>query len=104
MEEQKKFIGEATPEQIAEWKEKHGDVFAVKCDGHVAYLKKPSRKAISYASIAGKNDPMKFNELLLSDCFVGGSEAVKTDDSLFLGVSGKIAELIEVKEAELEKL
>ena len=33
-----------------------------------------------------------------------GSEKVKTDDGLFLGVSAKLAELIEVKESELEKL
>ena len=33
-----------------------------------------------------------------------GSENVKTDDGLFLGVSAKLAELIEVKESELEKL
>ena len=28
---------------------------------------------------------------------------MKTDDGLFLGVSAKLAELIEVKESELEK-
>ena len=33
-----------------------------------------------------------------------GSEKVKTDDGLFLGVSAKLAEHIEVKESELEKL
>jgi len=100
----KTMVGQATPEQIEAWKKKHGEIFAVRCDGHVAYLKKPSRKALSYASVAGKTDPIKFNEALLNDCFIGGSEAVKTDDSLFLGVSAKLAELIEVKEAELEKL
>lgn len=104
MEDNKKLVGQATPEQIEAWKKKHGEIFAVKCNGHVAYLKKPSRKAISYASMAGKTDPMKFNEAILNDCFIGGSEAIKTDDSLFLGVSAKIADLIEIKEAELEKL
>jgi hypothetical protein len=54
--------------------------------------------------MAGKTDPLKFNEVILNECFVGGSEAIKTDDSLFLGVSAKLAEIIEVKEAELEKL
>lgn len=99
-----KMVGQATPEEIKAWKEKYGDIFAVKCDGHVAYLRKPSRKALSYASVAGKTDPFKFNEVILKECFVGGSEAVKTDDALFLGVSAKLAEIIEVKEAELEKL
>lgn len=98
------MVGQATPEQIKAWKEKHGEIYAVKCGGHIAYLKSPSRKALSYASMAGKTDPLKFNEVILNECFVGGSEAIKTDDSLFLGVSAKLAEIIEVKEAELEKL
>ena len=46
----------------------------------------------------------QFNEILLNDCLIGGSEKVKTDDGLFLGVSAKLAEHIEVKESELEKL
>lgn len=99
-----KKTGVATPEQIAQWKEKHGDVFAVSVDGHVCYLKKPDRKTLAYASSIGTKDPIKFNEVLLSNCWLGGSEAIKTDDSLFLGASGKLSEIIEVKEAELEKL
>jgi hypothetical protein len=47
---------------------------------------------------------MKFNEALLNNCFVGGSEEVKTDDSLFFGASTKLSELILVKEAELVNL
>jgi len=100
----KTMVGQATPEQIEAWKKKHGDIFAVRCDGHVAYLKKPSRKALSYASVAGKTDSIKFNETLLKECFIGGSDAIMTDDSLFLGVSSVLADIIEVKEAELEKL
>lgn len=102
--EQKTLIGQATEEQIAEWKKQYGEVWAAVCDGHVAYLKKPSRKALSYASVAGKENPLKFNELLLNDCWIAGSEEIKTNDSLFLGVSAKMAELVEIKEAELGKL
>ena len=102
--ETKTLIGQATEKQIAEWKKQYGEVFYVQCDGHIAYLKRPSRKALSYASIAGKENPLKFNELLLNDCWIGGSEEVKTNDSLFLGVSAKLAELVEIKTAELGKL
>jgi len=96
--------GQATPEQVTEWKAKHKEVFAITVDGHVAYLKKPDRKTIAYASSVGAKDPIKFNEIMLANCWLGGSEAIKTDDDLFLGASGKLAELIEVKEAELVKL
>lgn len=104
-----KFIGEATAEQIAEWKEKHGDVFAIKADDttgktHICYLRTPKRRDISAASVAGKVDPLKFNETMLRQCWLGGDEEIRTNDRLFLAVSGKIADIVEVGEAELEKL
>lgn len=104
--ETKTLIGQATEQQIAEWKKMHGDVWAVKCDGHIAYLKRPSRKALSYASVASNNgkDQIKFVETVLEDCFIGGSQEFKKNDAFFMGVSKVIAELVEVKEVELGKL
>lgn len=99
---------ETTKEQIAEWEAKYGTIskITVKADGgnKVCYLRNPSRKALGYASMAGKDNPLKFNEVVLNDCWLAGDEEIRTNDTLFLSVSGKIAELIEVKEAELEKL
>jgi len=100
----KKLIGEATPEQIQQWKEKYGRVIGIKVDGHIFYLRTPDRKILSYATTVGAKDPIKFNEILLNNCWLGGSEEIKTNDSLFLSVSGKLAELIEIKEAELVNL
>lgn len=94
----------ATAGQVGEWKEKHGDVYEVTIDGYVCYLRKPNRKELSYASTAGRNDPLKFNEVILNQCWLDGDEEIKTDDALFLGVSGQIAQLVEVKEAEIKKL
>lgn len=93
-----------TKEQINEWKAKHGDVFALSVDGKTAYVHRPSRKTLSYASSVATKDPLKFNEILLNGCWLGGDEEIKTDDALFLSASAKLAELIEVKEAELKKL
>lgn len=96
---------EMTPEKkIAQWKEQYGDVFQVSVDGRTAYLKKPTRKALSAAAVIGKTDPMKYNEILLANCWLEGDEEIKTDDALFLGVSGQLAEIIEIKEAEIKKL
>ncbi len=95
---------DATKEQIQEWKAKYGDVFKVSVEDKTCYLHKPSRKALGYASIAGKDNPLKFNEVILRDCWLAGDEELKTDDTLFLSVSAKLGELIEVKSAELEKL
>lgn len=96
---------EITIEQkIEEWKKKYGDVYQVEVDGHTAYLKKPSRKALGAAAVIGKQDPMKYNEVLLNNCWIEGDETIKTDDALFLGVSAQLAEIIEIKEATLKKL
>ena len=91
-------------EQINAWKAKHGDVYQVSCDGKNAYLKKPDRKTLSYATSVASKDPIKFNEILLAGCWIGGDEEIKTNDSLFLSVSARLAELIEVKDAEMLKL
>jgi len=93
-----------TDEQIKEWKRKHGDVFQVEVDGRVAYLKKPDRKTLSAASVLGSKDPLKYNEIMLNNCWLAGDEDIKTDDALFLGASSVLAELIEIKEAEIKKL
>ena len=91
-----------TKEMIAEWKKKHGEIFKIVVDGKTAFLKKPSRKNLSYA--AATKDLIKYNEIILNACWLAGDEEIKTDDELFLAVSGKLDGLIEVKEAELEKL
>ncbi len=97
-------MAEVTKEQIESWKKKHGDVFEVNVDGKTAYLKKPDRKVLGAASVLGKDDPMKYNETLLENSWLGGDEEIMTDDSLFLGVSSVLAEIIEIKKAEIKKI
>lgn len=104
MKETKELIGQATPEQITEWKNKFGKVSAIIVDGHIGYFKKPDRKTLGYASSVGTKDPIKFNEVLMNNCFIGGSEAIKKDDDLFLSASAKLGDLISIKEAELVNL
>ena len=96
---------EKTIEQkITEWKAKHGDVFQVEVDGRVAYLKRPDRKVLGAAAVTGKSDPMKYNEVILNNCWLEGDEEIRTNDPMFLGVSAQLAEIIEIKEATLKKL
>ena len=80
------------------------DCFEIEVEDKVCYLKKPTRKVLSLAATAGQHDPMKYNEVILANCWVDGDEEIKTDDAYFLGVSGVLAELIEVKKASLKKL
>jgi len=95
------LIGQAEPEQIEAWKKKYGKLYGIKVDGHICYLKKPDRNSLAYAGTIAQTNPMKSNELLLTACWLGGSEAIKTNDELFYGASAKLGELVVVKEAEL---
>jgi len=95
---------EVTPEQIGEWKKKHGNVFEIEVDGHRCYLRKPTRSELGYASVASKQNPLKYNESILKSCWLGGDEAIRSDDSLFLSAGAVLGEIIEIKDAELKKL
>ncbi|MBP8040344.1 MAG: hypothetical protein KAZ36_00365 [Bacteroidales bacterium] len=96
--------GKATPEQIAIWKHNYGDVYEVNVEDKYCYLKKPDRKTLSFAATVGETDPMKFNEIVLNNCWISGDETIKTNDELFFAVVAKLNALIEVKSAEIKKL
>ena len=91
-------------EQIEALKKKHGEIFEVEVDDKVCYLKRPTRKALSLAAAQGQRDPLKYNEVVLANCWVDGDEEIKTEDAYCLGVSGVLDQLIEVKMADLKKL
>jgi hypothetical protein len=98
------LIGQATPEQIGEWKKKNGKLWAIIVDGHICYIRKPTRHELSYSSTVSQSNPLKGNEVLLKAMWLGGSEAIQTEDELFFGASNKLSEIITVKEAELVNL
>lgn len=96
--------GKATLEQIAIWKHNYGDVYEVKVEDKYGYLKKPDRKILSFATSVGQNDPMKFNEMVLNNCWIDGDIDLKNKDEYFFALVAKMNELIEIKEAEIKKL
>ncbi|WP_298823411.1 hypothetical protein [uncultured Capnocytophaga sp.] len=93
-----------TKEQIQEWKNQYKDIFVISVEDKKVYLRTPDRKTLSYASTLATKDPLKFNEVILNNCWLGGDEEIKTNDELFLAVSSKLPDLIQIKEATLEKL
>ena len=93
-----------TKEQIQEWKNQYKDIFVISVEDKKVYLRTPDRKTLSYASTFATKDPLKFNEVILDNCWLGGDEEIKTNDELFLAVSSKLPDLIQIKEATLEKL
>lgn len=94
----------ATKEQVEDWKKQYGTIHRFKVEDKSCYLRTPDRKTLSYAATAGKADPMKANEAILKNCWLAGDEEIMKDDAYFLAVSGKLDQIVEIKEAELEKL
>ena len=93
-----------TKEQIEEWKKQYNDIYVLNIEDKKAYLRTPDRQTLSCASTLATKDPLKFNEVVLNNCWLGGDEEIKTNDELFLAVSSKLPDLIQIKEATLEKL
>lgn len=96
----------ATPEQIEEWKKEHVDVYELKAPkaDKICYLRKPTRKELSYATAASTTDPLKFNDSILKSCWLYGDEEIKTNDTLFLGICPQLDKVCEFEIFELEKL
>ncbi len=93
-----------TQEQIDSWKRKHQKVFCYEVDGQKLYFKQPDRKTLAAASVIARNDPMKYNEFVLNNSFLGGERAMLEDDSVFYGLSQKMDELVAAKVGELKNL
>jgi len=99
-----KLQGQATDEQIKEWKGKHGEVFFAKAEGHIGYFRKPLRKELDYSLSLKDANPLKADEAIMKSCFIGGSEVFLTDMGFMIGASGLIEKLIAIKQAELGEL
>lgn len=90
--------------KIEAWKKKYGDVYLYETDGKKCYLRAADRKTISAAAVIGHGDMIKYNEVVLKNCWLGGDEEIQTEDKYFLGVSQILSELINIKEGALKKL
>ncbi len=93
-----------TSETIKKWQEQHGDVFMITVEDKAGYYRKPDRKILGAAMKFGANDPMKFNETLATNCWLGGDDELRTNDDYFFAASSKFGEMVQVKEAEIKKL
>ena len=70
---------ELSKEQLEALKAKHGDVFQITVGDKCCYVKKPSRKALGFASMAAKENPLKFNEVILNESWLDGDEEIRED-------------------------
>jgi hypothetical protein len=102
--EKKVLSGEATPEQIAMWKNLHRDVFEVIATDKVCYLKRPDRNTMKAVVVIGEQDDMRANEVVLENCWLGGDPEIKTNDIYFMEVIPALAEVLDFGRATIKKL
>ena len=89
---------------IEKWKKDHGKVFQITVEDKTGYYKKPDRKTLGAAMKFGQGDPMKFNETLAQNCWLGGDEEMRSNDDYFLAAATQFGELVTVKQAEIKEL
>jgi hypothetical protein len=103
--EQKQLIGQATPEQIAEWKAKHGEIYAYEVDGKVCYMRAVDRNTYSLAaSKVTSAGPAKYNEVVIDNVWLGGCEDIRKEDGYWFGLIEFLEELLAKKKGTLSKL
>ena len=99
-----RLSGEVPSERVAMWRNLHRDVFSVKSYDKICYLRRPDRMTLKAADAVGMNDPMRYNEILLENCWLGGDDEIKSNDVYFLNVVPVLPELVDFGRAEIKKL
>jgi hypothetical protein len=93
-----------TQKQIQEWKKEHGEVIKLSADNLEGYIKKPDRKVLSLAMTEAQVDPFGMIEVILTNCWLGGDDEMKNNDSYLMGINAQIDKVIEIKTVEIKKL
>ena len=103
--------GQATTEQIAEWKEevkkKYGDgakVYEYQVEDMVAYVRTVDRATYSAAAAKVSTSPAKFTDVILENCWLGGCETIKKVDQYYFGLSEFLEELVAKKKGSLTEV
>lgn len=90
--------------QINDWKEQYGSVYELPVEDKVAYLREPKMKDFKRAFTAMQDHgDLAFGEEMINVLFIGGDEAIKTNDEYFLPARKEIKEFFNFDEAEITK-
>ncbi len=98
-----------TEAMISMWKKQYGDVFCltIQAEGDekpelTGYFRKPSLEILSAASSA--SNPIQQGNILFENCWLGGDEAITTDDEARMGAIAQLANLFKPRIASLKKI
>lgn len=105
------YPGGITEAQIKQWKARWGEVHQVEVpvddtgrEKLTGYFKKPSLEIISASARFAESDPIKSGTVLFENCWLGGDEALKTNDEARVSCMKVLGKLFRVREATIKKL
>lgn len=104
MKKTETLIGVVTLEQILAWEKQYKRIYSVEIDGHICYFKPVDRKTLSLIMTLSASNPLAGNEAIITNCWLGGSEEINTDEEMYCAVVLKVGEIINNKSAVLKKL
>lgn len=93
-----------TAEEIEECKKKYGKVYLITIEGKKAFIHKPDRNILDLASINSRQKESKFNETILTNCWLAGDKEIVSNDDYFFAAGKELSEIIKFKTAELKEL
>ncbi len=107
----KTLPGGVTQEQIDDWKEQHEGVYIVeaykpsgeKLTGYVHDVNSRKLRKSILRNI-GMGDAQTGGELVIKNCWLGGDEAIKTDQKLFEAAALAAIEALDMREATARRL
>lgn len=92
------FDGGVTEQQIEAWKVKHRRVYRVDVvdegETHIGYFKRPDFLTIKAVTKLAKSDEVEGGKVMFDNCWLGGSDALKTDAVLFVAVQKQLAKIM----------
>lgn len=94
----KVFNGDLTDAQVEAFKTQHLKSFAVEIkDGdevHIGYFKRPTLETLKAVTKVAKSDEVEAGKVMFDNCWLGGSQELRTDALLFMAVQKKLGEVL----------
>lgn len=102
------FDGGVTEETVNTWKAKHRKVVRIDVvDGeetHVGYFHRPNLETVKAITKIAKTDEVKAGEVMFDNCWLGGSEHMRTDAVLFMAAQKQLGVMVNACMSSIKNL
>ena len=92
------YDGGVSPDQILQWKQKHGKVVRIDIvdgeDTHVGYFHRPSFETVKTVTKVAKVDEVEAGRVMCDQCWLGGSDSLRQDAVLFMAVQVQLSKVL----------